>query len=379
MSRRLVGFIITAAGAVLTFIAAAADLIGISSGGSAGMFGKRQIIGTTIGAAMIIAGLVVAFLPRRQVTKHPTGRASEPAATSTAEGVEQVGSAAGPQGRSRATARTVVLLTLVLVVLLVGYAVELTRTQAECGLASLPPSTCDHLPPEAIVVVVLAGVCLVGGLWWAWRVRTGCWGRGARAGKGTVMAERRGHPEAGWVIGLVALVGTLALAFLSWVMFTHPFADVRAGCIADGWSCPGDPQPNVPAGVLCAVLAGGCFVGGLWVSWRVGSGRWSLRRRRTPDGWEGGADAGRRGNPVAASYTLLLTLLVTPVVFFVGTALVGDCFGGAFCPASWWSDWGQPVIPAAICLVFGLWVSWRVGTGHWGLRRRPTEPSPPQA
>jgi hypothetical protein len=107
MSRRLVGFIITGAGAVLTLIAAAADLIGVSSGGSADMFGKRQIIGTTIGAVMVIAGLVVALLPRRQVGKRPTGGASEPAAISPAGGAVQVGSAAGPQGRPLASERGV--------------------------------------------------------------------------------------------------------------------------------------------------------------------------------------------------------------------------------------------------------------------------------
>ncbi len=51
------------------------------------------------------------------------------------------------------------------------------------------------------------------------------------------MGERWGHPEAGWVIGLVALVGTLVLAVLSWVMFTDPFAEIANGCIETGGSC----------------------------------------------------------------------------------------------------------------------------------------------
>jgi hypothetical protein len=93
------------------------------------------------------------------------------------------------------------------------------------------------------------------------------------------MGERRGHPAAGWVIGLVSLVGTLVLAVLSWVMFTDPFAEVRNGCIATDGPCPSDLHPNVWGGVLCAVLAGGCFIAGLWLAWRVGSGRWGLRSK----------------------------------------------------------------------------------------------------
>ena len=93
------------------------------------------------------------------------------------------------------------------------------------------------------------------------------------------MGERRGHPAAGWVIGLTALVGTLVLAVLSWVVFT--FGVVANGCMAPG-PCAPPSHPYVWGGVLCAVLAGGCFVGGLWLAWRVGSGRWRLRRRPRP-------------------------------------------------------------------------------------------------
>jgi hypothetical protein len=31
----------------------------------------------------------------------------------------------------------------------------------------------------------------------------------------------------------------------------------------------------------------------------------------------------------------------------------------------------------AVLTVGGLWLAWRVGSGRWGLRRRPTEPPPP--
>jgi len=74
MSRRVVGLAVAAIGAILVFVAAAADVIGISSGGWAEMFGKWQIIGTAVGAVVVVAGLVVAFLPRRSATQRRKAR-----------------------------------------------------------------------------------------------------------------------------------------------------------------------------------------------------------------------------------------------------------------------------------------------------------------
>ena len=65
MSRRTVGLIGAAVGAALVLVSSTADLIGISSGGSAEMFGRRQIVGTVVGALMLVAGLVVALLAWR--------------------------------------------------------------------------------------------------------------------------------------------------------------------------------------------------------------------------------------------------------------------------------------------------------------------------
>ena len=78
MSRRVVGWIVTGVGLVVVFISAAADVIGISSGGSAEMFGNRQIIGTIVGAVVAAAGLAVSYLParraasRRKAAERPT-------------------------------------------------------------------------------------------------------------------------------------------------------------------------------------------------------------------------------------------------------------------------------------------------------------------
>lgn len=75
MSRRVVGLIVAAGGLVLLFISAAADVIGISGGSSADMFGNRQIIGTVVGAVAIAAGLLIAFWPLRPAG--PARRAGE--------------------------------------------------------------------------------------------------------------------------------------------------------------------------------------------------------------------------------------------------------------------------------------------------------------
>jgi len=78
VSRRVVGWIVAGVGLVVVFISAAADVIGISSGGSAEMFGNRQIIGTIVGAVVAAAGLAVSYLParraasRRKAAERPT-------------------------------------------------------------------------------------------------------------------------------------------------------------------------------------------------------------------------------------------------------------------------------------------------------------------
>ncbi|HSQ36730.1 MAG TPA: hypothetical protein VLS92_02435 [Acidimicrobiia bacterium] len=78
MSRRVVGWIVAGVGLVVVFISAAADVIGISSGGSAEMFGNRQIIGTVIGAVVVAAGLAVSYLPARRSARRRTAAERPP-------------------------------------------------------------------------------------------------------------------------------------------------------------------------------------------------------------------------------------------------------------------------------------------------------------
>jgi TRAP-type C4-dicarboxylate transport system permease small subunit len=83
----------------------------------------------------------------------------------------------------------------------------------------------------------------------------------------------------------------------------------------------------------------------------------------------------RAGRVVAG---LLVALCAVATAFLAAGGAVfyqADWGSGSTSPALgtvWW-------VAAAVVLVGGLWCAWRVSTGHWGLRRRPTEPSPPQA
>ena len=82
MSRRTVGLIGAAVGAALVLVSSTADLIGISSGGSAEMFGRRQIVGTVVGALMLVAGLVVVLLAwRAAATAKPRAAAKTKSGT----------------------------------------------------------------------------------------------------------------------------------------------------------------------------------------------------------------------------------------------------------------------------------------------------------
>jgi hypothetical protein len=62
MSKRIVGLVVAAVGAVLLLLFATADLTNFGAG--EGGFGTRQIIGMVVGAVVAVAGLVVAYSPR---------------------------------------------------------------------------------------------------------------------------------------------------------------------------------------------------------------------------------------------------------------------------------------------------------------------------
>jgi len=85
----------------------------------------------------------------------------------------------------------------------------------------------------------------------------------------------------------------------------------------------------------------------------------------------------RRGHPWAALGVVLLTLFMLFLTTGLGLAawMVGSGLGGL-----WEGDVGVGVflaVSAALCLVGGLWCVWRVGSGRWGLQRRPTAPGSP--
>jgi len=58
MSRRSLGFVVTAVGVIVLVVAAFADPIGI--GGAEDTFGWKQIVGVVIGAVVAVVGIVLA-------------------------------------------------------------------------------------------------------------------------------------------------------------------------------------------------------------------------------------------------------------------------------------------------------------------------------
>jgi len=120
-----------------------------------------------------------------------------------------------------------------------------------------------------VVFAVLAGACLIGGLRWTVRVRTGH-GRhsahpiegGSRRGAG--MADRRAHPVAAFFIFGLAHALTLGLAAAAGL--------VRLlSTVGPGWTQGGPPTPGETAlVVMLSVLAVVCFLAGqaLRLAWR---------------------------------------------------------------------------------------------------------------
>ncbi len=58
MSRRSLGFVVTAVGVIVVAVAAFADPIGI--GGAEDTFGWKQIVGVVVGAVVAVVGIILA-------------------------------------------------------------------------------------------------------------------------------------------------------------------------------------------------------------------------------------------------------------------------------------------------------------------------------
>lgn len=70
-TRRLAGWIIAAAGAVIALAGIFADTLGIGKEGASG-FGGKQVAALAVGLVIVAIGLAVALLPLGQ-RSHPTG------------------------------------------------------------------------------------------------------------------------------------------------------------------------------------------------------------------------------------------------------------------------------------------------------------------
>jgi len=106
------------------------------------------------------------------------------------------------------------------------------------------------------------------------------------------------------------------------------------------------------------------------------SGAWALAEDRS----------GHRGwvpfvvtRPSKAGRVLAVLLIVLATLWCWATA---EFFAGML--AIQWGEEHPPLGWAVVLLIVGdavllggMWCAWRVGTGGWGLRRRPTEPPPP--
>jgi hypothetical protein len=162
------------------------------------------------------------------------------------------------------------------------------------------------------------------------------------------MGERRGNPGAAFGTVVLTVVLTALLGGCTWLLRYWLGA----------W--------------LVGLLAGVCFVDGMWWARRVGTGHWGLRREPVVEAPGPGVAADGEGpsRRWAAFHIMVRTLALTVVLGF-GALIVAfvmsidSCgFIGTARPCG--SQWGYLtlLIPAAVCLVWGLVKAWRVATGR---------------
>lgn len=90
------------------------------------------------------------------------------------------------------------------------------------------------------------------------------------------------HPGLAALVFLVASLGAGVIVLLGWAGYIDRWSFF---CGYGGSSCDFQ-EPNYLAAVGAFVGAAALLVVGLWCAWRLGHGRWGLRRRpnRPPDG-----------------------------------------------------------------------------------------------
>jgi hypothetical protein len=103
-----------------------------------------------------------------------------------------------------------------------------------------------------------------------------------------------------------------------------------------------------------------------------------------PKGWPRDGQPGQPGHPGWAFLIVVLTgmcLIVAGGVAWMfidpGFFVFQSCYGCPPPPEPKASHVAALALGLTALAAAGLWWAWRVGSGHWGLRRRPTDPPPP--
>ncbi len=102
------------------------------------------------------------------------------------------------------------------------------------------------------------------------------------------MGERRGHPVAGWVIGVYTAVSVVGGGVAAAVL-------APAVCSLGGDACE---RPAWGTAVVVVVLLL-VLVGGLWYAWRVGTGGWGRLSPSTVDALTASGSCPRCGKPIS--------------------------------------------------------------------------------
>jgi hypothetical protein len=130
---------------------------------------------------------------------------------------------------------------------------------------------------QGVWLSVAGLVTLVGGLWLARR-----FGRVFRGRRPDAEGEPPASPTRSRGLHgspVLAAVVVVLTGFLTWVLVTDGLTTFSGYTGSYDFGGTFSVAPRHGVGVLLLVAAGAVGLVGLWLAWRVGTGRWGLRRR----------------------------------------------------------------------------------------------------